>query len=60
MTPDEKQAFKKAIPKAKETVKEAIRDIDVADPKVLLQHSLRAIELLLEIANKSLDDSHDS
>ena len=57
MTPDEKQAFKTAIAQAKETVKEAIRDIEVADLKVIVQHSLRSIELLLVIANKSIDDS---
>jgi len=57
MTPGEKQTFKTAIAQAEENVKEAIKDIDVANPRVLLQHSLRSIELLLKIANKSLNDS---
>jgi len=63
MTPEEKQSFKPVIAQAKESVKEAIRDIeihpniDVANLKVLVQHSLRATELLLVLANKSLDDS---
>jgi len=62
MTPEEKQSFKPVIAQAKKSVKDAIRDIeipdiDVADLKFFVRQSLRTIELLLVIANKSLDDS---
>jgi len=62
MTPEEKQSFKPVIAQAKKSVKEAIHDIeipdiDVADLKFFVRQSLRTIELLLVIANKSLDDS---
>ena len=59
MTPDEKQAFKIRIIHAKENVKSAIAISldDVQELKFLVYDSLKAIEVLLEIANKSLDDS---
>ncbi len=60
MTPDEKQAFKIRIVEAEENVKSAIAtslDDDVEGLKFLAYDSLKAIKLLLEIANMSLDDS---
>ncbi len=67
MTPDEKQAFKIRIVDAEENVKSAISAIDCQRPgrrvydeeelKLLVYDPLKSIELLLEIANKSLDDS---
>jgi len=57
MTPDEKQAFKIRIVDAEEDVKSAISLIEVEELKLLVRDSLKAIDLLLEIANKSLDDS---
>jgi len=59
MTPDEKQAFKIRIVDAEEDVKSAISLIEVEELKLLVRDSLKAIDLLLEIANKSLDDSWD-
>jgi len=60
MTPEEKKAFKTSIAKAKEDVKESINNINITfeleDLKGLVHHSFRSIELLLAIANKSLDD----
>jgi len=58
MTPEEKTAFKIRIVHAEESVKSAISSlIDVEEPKLLVYDSLKAIELLLEIADMSLDDS---
>jgi len=57
--PDEKQAFKIRIVEAEESVKSAIGLIEVEELKLLVYESLKASELLLEIANKSLDDSWD-
>jgi len=69
MTPDEKQAFKIRMVEAEESVKKAISltettrpgqlVIEVEELKLLVYESLKASELLLEIANMSLDDSWD-
>jgi len=69
MTPAEKTAFEIRIAHAEEDVKSAIGLTEITRPgklvieveelKLLVYDSLKAIELLLEIANKSLDDSWD-
>jgi len=57
MTPAEKTVFEIRIAHAEESVKSAIGLIEVEELKSLVYDSLKAIELLLEIANMSLDDS---
>ena len=67
MTPEEKTGFEIRMVEAEESVKSAISGIDCQRPgrrvydeeelKLLVYDPLKSIELLLEIANKSLDDS---
>jgi len=67
MTPEEKTGVQIRIAHAEENVKSAIGLIEAEEPKSLVieveelkslvRDSLKAIELLLEIANMSLDDS---
>lgn len=59
MNPEEKQVFKRRIGEAKENVKASILLIGVEELELVVKDSLKSIELLLEIANKSLDDSWD-